>query len=57
MAIFVDVTVERDFSLQLVVIFVASVLCLIAALAAFLRDIWMSLHALRLEVERAQAST
>ena len=35
------------------VTFLASVLCLIAALVNFLRDIWVSLHALRLEVERA----
>lgn len=56
MAIFVDMSVERDFSLQLVVVFVASVLCLIAALVAFLRDIWMSLWALRLEVDAATRS-
>lgn len=53
-AIFIDVSVNRDFGLQLVVIFLASVMCLIAALVAFLRDIFMSLWALRLEVEKAQ---
>jgi hypothetical protein len=31
--------------------------CLIAALGAFLRDIFMSLRALRLEVERALPDT
>jgi hypothetical protein len=56
MAIFVDVlTVDRDYGLQLVVVFVASVLCLIGALVAFLRDIWISLRALELEVERARS--
>lgn len=54
MGIFIDVSVPHDFSLQLVVVFVASVMCLIAALAAFLRDIWMSLWALSLEVEKAR---
>ena len=53
MAIFVDATVETDFGFELVVIFVASIMCLIASLVAFLRDIFMSLWALRVEVERA----
>jgi hypothetical protein len=39
---------------ELVVLFGASVLCLIFALGAFLRDIWMSLWALKLEVDRAR---
>jgi hypothetical protein len=52
--IFVDVMADDDFGLQLVVVFLASAMCLIAALAAFLRDIWMSLWALSLEVERAR---
>jgi hypothetical protein len=54
MAIFIDVSVPRDFGFELVVIFLASILCLIASLAAFLRDIFMSLWALRLEVDRAR---
>jgi hypothetical protein len=54
MAIFVDGSVQRDFSVQLVAMFVGSVVCLIASLLAFLRDIWMSLWALRLEVDRAR---
>jgi hypothetical protein len=41
----------------MVVIFAASVLCLIAALVAFLRDIKVSLRALHLEVDRARLST
>ena len=54
MAIFVDATAEADFGFELVVIFVASIMCLIASLVAFLRDIFMSLWALRVEVERAE---
>ncbi len=54
--IFIDVMADDDFGLQLVVTFLASAMCLIAALAAFLRDIWMSLWALRLEVERARGA-
>ena len=56
LAIFVDAALERDFGLELVVLFIASVLSLISALVAFLRDIWLSLHALALEVARARAS-
>jgi len=54
MAIFIDVIAETDFARTLVVIFVASVVCLITSLAAFLRDIWMSLRTLQLEMERAR---
>ena len=53
LAIFVDASLHREFGAELVVIFVASVTCLILALVNFLRDIWVSLHALHLEVERA----
>ena len=56
LAIFVDAALDRDFGLELVVFFIASVLSLISALVAFLRDIWLSLHALALEVARARAS-
>ena len=38
----------------IVVIFIASVLSLISALVAFLRDIWLSLEALSLEVAKAR---
>ena len=54
MVIFVD-AIRSDFGVELVVIFVASVLFLIASLVAFLHDIWMSLWALRVEVDRARA--
>ena len=54
--IFVDASVHREFGVELVVTFLASVLCLITALVNFLRDIWVSLHALRLEVERARGT-
>ena len=56
LAIFVDALARRTFGLELVVIFVASVLSLILSLTAFLRDIWLSLNALSLEVERARAT-
>lgn len=54
MVIFVDASIQREFGAEMVAIFVASVGCLIAALVAFLRDIWMSLRALQLEVSRAR---
>jgi Trk-type K+ transport system membrane component len=54
LAIFVDASMARDFGRPLVVIFLGSVICIAAALVAFLRDVWMSLWALRLEVERAR---
>ena len=56
MVIFIDASLRREFGAELVVIFVASIACLILALVAFLRDIVVSLHALRLEVERARVS-
>jgi hypothetical protein len=55
MVIFVDAFFERRFGLEMVVIFGASVGALILALVWFLRDIWMSLWALKIEVDRAQA--
>ena len=54
LAIFVDALLNRAFGLELVVIFVAAVLSLILAIVAFLRDIWLSLHALELELARAR---
>lgn len=53
-AIFVD-AIRESFGVELVVIFAASIVCVILALVAFLRDIWMSLWALKLEVERAKS--
>ena len=54
--IFVDASVQREFGIELVVTFLASVLCLILSLMHFLRDIWVSLHALRVEVDRARGT-
>jgi hypothetical protein len=56
LVIFVDALLGRRFGVELVVIFVASVLCLVSALSMFVRDIWVSLQALELEVERATSS-
>ncbi len=53
MVIFVDASLERKFGPEMVIIFGASVLCLIASLVAFLWDIWVSLRALHIEVDRA----
>ena len=55
--VFIDASIQREFGIELVVTFLASVLCLIIALVNFLRDIWVSLHALRLEVDRARRVT
>jgi hypothetical protein len=51
--IFVGAMTGRQLAPGIALLFFASVGCLIAALVAFLRDIFMSLWALRLEVERA----
>ena len=56
LAIFVDALLNRAFGLELVVVFVAAVLSLILAIIAFLRDIWLSLHALALELAWARES-
>jgi hypothetical protein len=53
--IFVDALLERKFGVEMVVIFAASVACLIGSLVSFLRDIGVSLRALHLEVDRARA--
>jgi len=54
--IFLDATFHRELALEMVGVFITSVLLLIAALGAFLRDIHVSLHALHVEVERARRS-
>lgn len=54
MVIFVDAFLGRHFGIEAVVIFGVSVVSLILALITFLQDIWMSLWALRIEVQRAQ---
>ena len=56
LAIFVDASMTKKFGLELVVIFIASVVSLIAAITAFLKDIWLSLNALSLEVAKARES-
>jgi hypothetical protein len=55
MVIFLDAVMAREFTIEMVVIFVASILCLIAALVAFLRDIVVALQALGLDVMRVRA--
>jgi hypothetical protein len=52
--IFVGAMLGRDLGLVMLVLFAASILLVIASLVAFLRDIYVSLHALGLEVERAR---
>lgn len=54
LVIFVEAVFRKTFGLEVVVVFVAGVLCLVAALIAFLRDIWLSLRALELEVQRTR---
>lgn len=54
MIIFVDASLHREFGVEMVFFFAASITCLIASLMAFLRDIWISLRALRIEVRRAR---
>ncbi|MCW5549522.1 MAG: DUF2721 domain-containing protein [Opitutaceae bacterium] len=53
-AIFAAALLETDLTGSLKVLFTASILLLIAALGAFLRDIYVSLQALKLEVDRAR---
>jgi len=53
--IFVGVALQRDLSGLMVTLFVAAIVLLIAALAAFLRDVFVSLSALHIEVKRARA--
>lgn len=52
--IFINAVLDRDLAVLLMLFFMASILLLIAALGAFLRDIYVSLHALHLEVIRAR---
>lgn len=51
-AIFAGAMLKKDLGPLLLVLFGGSILLVIAALVAFLQDIFVSLHALRLEVER-----
>lgn len=53
-AIFGGALLDRNLGVVILVLFAASILLLIASLVAFLRDIYVSLRALGLEVERAR---
>ena len=52
--IFAGVVLQRDLSVLMLALFVAAIVLLIAALAAFLRDVFVSLAALHIEVQRAR---
>lgn len=52
--IFLGVVLGRDFSGLMLTLFMGAILLLIAALAAFLRDVFVSLSALHVEVEQAR---
>ena len=53
--IFLGVVLQRDLGWLMLTLFVAAILLLIAALAAFLRDVFVSLSALHVEVKQARA--
>jgi hypothetical protein len=55
LVILADASLRREFGAEMVSVFVASILCLIFGLSVFLRDIFMSLHALQIEVDRASS--
>lgn len=52
--IFLGATLRTDLSALMLVLFLSAIALLMAALAAFLRDIFVSLAALRLEVRQAR---
>jgi len=52
--IFVGAVFQRDLGVWMLVLFGAAMLLLVAALLAFLRDIFLSLSALKLEVQQAR---
>lgn len=52
--IFAAAVLGREFAAVAMTFFAASILLLVAALGAFLRDIYVSLHALQLEVAKAR---
>jgi hypothetical protein len=54
--IFVGALFQRELGVLMLVLFGTSLLLLVAALLAFLRDIFVSLAALKLEVEQARAN-
>jgi len=53
-AIFIGATLRVDLSNLMLFLFLAAIALLVASLAAFLRDIFVSLAALHLEVEEAR---
>jgi hypothetical protein len=53
--IFVEALLQESFGRFMLVLFSGAIVLLIAALVAFLRDIFVSLTALKLEVEHARA--
>lgn len=53
-AIFMGATLRMDLSGLMLVLFLAAIAFLVASLAAFLRDIFVSLEALHLEVQQAR---
>ena len=53
--IFLGVVLQRDLGWLMLTLFVAAIILLIAALAVFLRDVFVSLSALHLEVKQARA--
>jgi hypothetical protein len=55
-AIFVGATLRIDLGGVILLLFLAAMALLVAALVTFLRDIWVSLTALRLEVREARES-
>jgi hypothetical protein len=55
-AIFVGATLHVDLEVLMLVLFLAALALLVASLVTFLRDIFVSLSALRLEVRQAHES-
>jgi len=50
--IFVNAVLEQDLILLMMLFFIMSILLLISSLVVFLRDIYLSLHALSLDIRR-----
>jgi hypothetical protein len=55
-AIFLGATLRVDLSTVMLVLFLAAIALLVASLVTFLRDIFVSLAALHLEVQQARES-
>jgi hypothetical protein len=54
LVIFIGAVMRRDFGELMLILFSGAILLLVTALVAFLRDIFVSLAALRLEVDQAR---